>query len=218
MRLCDVGGLKAVLAANDGLGSDPVWSRTGSQLTGTDIQLFYARSGLKGKRQEAVDLVDQAQAAVIRALFCGELEKGAFAALVLHEQPPEPFMADEFVDGLIKLQPSRRAACIYLLENRMVGNEVTDLTWMGLDLRGKSQLSLDVITAAKVTRHIKLPYVFWEWATENIASPLLNLQTTLELAFSCSLPELQARYDRMVMIDRRADSASLLDLARQLGR
>ena len=99
MRLRDVVGMNEVLAGDDLVGTDPIWDR--EQLTDTDIQLFYARSGLKRLRQQAIDAIDKAQAVVIRALFCGELPRGAFAALVLHEAPPTPYLADEFVDGLV---------------------------------------------------------------------------------------------------------------------
>jgi len=217
MRLRDVVGMNAVLAGDDPVGADPIWDRDGSQLTDTDIQLFYARSGLKRLRQQAIDAIDKAQAVVIRALFVGELPRGAFAVLVLHEAPPMPYMADEFVDGLVKLRPARRGACIFLLENRMDANAVTNLLWSSTDSRGFSSTSLEVLNAAKLTRHIKLPYVFWEWATPNIASPLLELQCSIEDAFGCDIAELQTRYDRMVMVDRRSDATSFLNLAKQLG-
>ncbi|QFZ84655.1 hypothetical protein GFK26_18685 [Variovorax paradoxus] len=217
MRLRDVVGMEAVLSGDDLVSGDPIWDRDGGQLTNTDIQLFYARSGLKRLRQNAIDAVDKAQAVVIRALFCGELPRGAFAALVLHEAPPTPYLADEFVDGLVKLAPARRGACIYMLENRMAASEVTDLLWSSLDPRGFSQTSMEVLKAATLTRHIKLPYVFWEWATPNIASPLLDLQASIESAFECGVAALQERYDRMVMVDRRSDETSFLSLVKQLG-
>jgi len=215
MRLRDVVGMNEVLAGDDLVGTDPIWDR--EQLTDTDIQLFYARSGLKRLRQQAIDAIDKAQAVGIRALFCGELPRGAFAALVLHEAPPTPYLADEFVDGLVKLRPARRGAAIFMLENRMSANAVTDLLWKDCEPRGFSQTSLEVVKAASLTRHIKLPYVFWEWATPNLASPLLDLQRSVENAFECGIAELQERYERMVMVDRRADAQSFLSLAKQLG-
>ncbi|MBS0450338.1 MAG: hypothetical protein JSS14_03425 [Proteobacteria bacterium] len=186
-------------------------------MSADSIQLFYARAGLKGQRERAINLVDLAQGAVIHALFFGKLDEGSFAALVLHEPPPEPYMADEFVDGLVKLSPARRTACIFMLENRMPHERVTELTWDmidGMRLRGAVA---EVIAAMRQTRHERLPYVFWEWATQSIAAPLLHLGPGIERAFGCKLPELAARYSRMVMIDRNAESASFMQLARQHG-
>ena len=99
----------------------------------------------------------------------------------------------------------------------MSANAVTDLLWKDCEPRGFSQTSLEVVKAASLTRHIKLPYVFWEWATPNLASPLLDLQRSVENAFECGIAELQERYERMVMVDRRADAQSFLSLAKQLG-
>jgi hypothetical protein len=217
MRLRDVAGMSEVLAGTE-LGNDPVWSREEDRLSGTDIQLFYARNGLKGQKQAAIDLIDQAQAVVIRALFAGDLPKGAFSALVLHETPPAPYMADEFVEGLVRLRPSRRGACIFALENHMPPAQVTELFWTQLDLASLSKASLEVIRAQRVMRHIRLPYVFWEWATPSIASPLLVLKPTIEEAFAIPMVELQERYDRMVLIDRRADALSFMALVKAVDR
>lgn len=87
MKLCEIEGLKQLLAVGN-LGADPLWSRSGDKLTSTDIHLFYARAGLEGKRDIAVELIEQAQGIVIDALFHGRLPQGVFAALVLHELPP----------------------------------------------------------------------------------------------------------------------------------
>lgn len=217
MRLGDIGELKKTLA-KDGVGADAIWNRTAFQLTDTDIQLFYARCGLKGMRQAAIDAIDQAQAVVIRALFCGELAKGSFASLVLHEPPPEPYLADEFVDGLIKLRPSQRAACIFALEQKLNPDAVMDMLWSQLPTEGLTAQSQEIVKVARLTRHIKLPYVFWEWATPSIACPLIGLRSAVEAAFECGITQLQERYNRMVMLDRRAESTSFLQLAQQLGR
>ena len=217
MRLGDVGGLRKSLP-RDGVENDPIWERGADQLTDNEIQLFYARSGLKGLRQAAVDAIDHAQAVVVRALFCGELAKGSFAALVLHETPPDPFMADEFVDGLVKLPHSRRSACVFTLECRQEPAQTADLLWNDVSRKGLSPTALDVLRVAELKRNARLPYVFWEWATADIASSLLGLRESIETAFGCNFAQLQDRYNRMVMIDRRAESASFLELAKQLKR
>jgi hypothetical protein len=215
MKLNEVKGMAGLLACS-ALGEDVLWKCEQFDLSAQDIQLFYARAGLNGHRQLAIDLVNQAQEIVIRALFDSCLPKGFFEALVLHESPPMPYMADEFVEGLVKLSPARRAACIYALENHLRPIEVTELLWLGLDLRGCSKTSEEVIGAARVLRHFKLPYVFWEWATKDIASPLLCLQGSIEKAFGIAIIDLQLRYDRMMMSNDRAECASFMSLVKQL--
>lgn len=217
MRLGDVQGMGAIFTV-DGLVSDPLWSRTPEKLTPTDIQLFYARAGLKGLRNEAIDCIDRAQAVVLKELVAGNLPRGSFAALVLHEVPLEPYMADEFVEGLIKLASARRGACIYALEHGMAPADVTELTWGKLKIKDENKICLEVLNAARIERHLRLPYVFWEWATPTIASPLLGLQLSIEKAFGCPIAQLQERYKRMVLIHRGAEAASFMSLANQIAK
>ena len=216
MRLCEVPGMGNVLSVSGGLEHDRLWLSESERMSSTSIQLFYARAGLKGQREQAIEMIDQAQAVVIRSLFDGSLPENSFTELVLHEPPPPPYMADEFVGGLIKLRPARRGATIFALETKLDPKAVSEMTWHELDRRGLSPMSLEVLQAAQGTRHIKLPYVFWEWATESIACPLLGLGPSIEKAFGCTLAELQGRYDRMILIDRRAEGASLLSLTKQV--
>lgn len=215
MKLKEVRGMAGILAYSE-LGRDVLWEHEEFGLSIHDIQLFYVRAGLKARRQMAIDLVDQAQEIVIRALFDGLLSKGAFEPLVLHETPTVPYMFDEFVEGLVKLSQARRGACVYALENHLRPVEVTELFWLGLDLRGQSKTSEEVIGEARVLRHFKLPYVFWEWAAEDIASPLLGLQGAIEKAFGTAMIDLQMLYDRMMMSNCRTECASFMNLAKQL--
>lgn len=215
MRLVDVEGIRRVLPAGT-LGADPLWGRTSDALTSVDIQLFYARAGLNGQRDLSIALMDLAQGIVIMALFDGTLPKGAFAALVLHEAPSQRDLADDFVESLLRLRASCRGACVFLLENRLSPKSVTELVWMGLDVREKSTLSLDAIGAARMLRHIKLPYVFWEWVTPTSASPLIDLNSSIEKAFSCDLASLQQRYSRLMLVSRPTDATRLRSLVRQM--
>jgi hypothetical protein len=217
MKLGDVLGMSAVVAV-DQLASDPLWSRTSANMTPTDIQLFYARAGLQGLRQEAIDTIDRAQAVVVKELFAGSLPRGSFSALVLHEAPARPYMADEFVDGLIKLRKERRGACLYALEHALDPADVTELTWNKLKLDEQPATCMEIINAARAGRHMRLPYVFWEWSTPNIAGPLMGLQLSIEEAFGCKIAELQTKYKRMILIHRGAEAASFMSLAKQLAR
>lgn len=214
MRLGDLTSVQSWLP-NHPTAADSFWQREALAVSEGEIQLFYARADLAGVRQEAIDAIDALQSAVILASFKGELAEPP-TAIVLHEPPPEPFLTDELVDGLIKLRPARRQACLLALETHSVPKDVTNLTWAAArEWHQLSGLSLEILAVAGRTRHFKLPYVFWEHATTTIATPLLELQWSIERAFDYSWPELVQRYRRMVKVNRGADAASLLDLANQ---
>jgi hypothetical protein len=92
--------------------------------------------------------------------------------------------------------------------------DVANLVWKDTrEMKQVRPLCAEILAAGGRSQHLKLPYVFWEWATTTIATPLLELQWSVERAFDCSWPQLTQRYRRMIMIDRSADAASLLDLA-----
>lgn len=212
MRLGDLASVQRWLPTHS-TAADQLWRREALAVSEMELQLFYARAGLQGKRQDAIEAIDALQAAVILSAFNGELSEPP-RAIVMHEPPQEPFLVDELVDGLIKLRPARRQACLLALETTKCPGDIANLTWP--DTRQMHQLSSlgqEILQAAGRTRHLSLPYVFWEWATQTIAAPLLELQWSVERAFDCTWPELTGRYRRMIKLHRGADAASLLDLA-----
>lgn len=211
MRLEEVQGIDTWLPHSP-LADDSLWQRHVSAVTDMDIQLFYARASLHGLHAHAVELVDQVQAAVIVHAFRGN-SPAPSPALVLHEAPPRPFLVDELVDGLVALRGQRRQACLFALECKHSLGDVANLQWSHTrQLSQLTPLALEILTVGSRTRHLRLPYVFWEWATDTIATPLLELKWSVEKAFDCTWPELTRRYERLIKLDRRADSASLLDL------
>lgn len=126
------------------------------------------------------------------------------------------FFVDELIDGLLVLSEPRRRACLYALESRMCLQEVADLTWAGmirmdLDL---TPLMRDIMSDQ--VRHIRLPYIFWEYASPTIATPLLKLQDSIEHAFGMAYGELQMGYGSMVIIDRKADADHFLGLITEI--
>lgn len=211
MRLCDLASVKSWLPTHP-LASDPLWQREGASLSEGDIMLFYARAGI-GRRQDAIEAIDTLQANVLQAVMTGELHEPPIA-IVMHEPPPNPFFADELVDGLVRLRPARRRATLFALESDRTPEAISMLTWTNAGrMRQLSPLCGEVLQESARTRHLKLPYVFWEWATPEIATPLLELQWSIEKAFGCTWPQLAYRYRNMIKVNRSADSASLLQLA-----
>jgi hypothetical protein len=211
MLLSQLAGVKSWLPSHS-TSTDTFWQKRVSLVSSMDIQLFYARAGLKSNLQDARAAINLLQDAVIAGSFEGEVKPSA--AIIMHEQTPEPFLVDELVDGLAKLKITRRRACLYALETRQSPQEAADLTWIRVQERKQiSPLARETLQASAQTRHLKLPYVFWEWATPTIATPLLKLEWSITQAFGCSWPELTTRYERMIKLNRGAEAASLMELA-----
>lgn len=214
MRLADLASVSSWLP-NHPLAADRLWQREACAISEGEIQLFYARASLAGLQQEAAGAVDTLQAAVILSTINGELPE-APSAIIMHEPPSEPFFTDELVDGLVKMRPSRRQACLFALEQTTSPATIANMTWKeARTLRQLTPLCQEILQASDRTRHMKLPYVFWEWATTQIATPLLELQWSIEQAFGCTWPVLTGRYRRMIKLSRGADAVSLLELVKQ---
>ena len=135
---------------------------------------------------------------------------------MLFEPQPPRFFADELLDGLERLAPSRRAACLFALESGLAPDFVTELTWRRLQVQSLPPLALEVLLTAQRVRHIRLPYVFWEWATDKIAAPLLRFRGDVEQAFDCEWEDLRKKYQSMVFIDRKADARHFLALRQEV--
>jgi hypothetical protein len=218
MRLRDVQGVGEILATSS-FGTDPLWDKELEGVKEESITLFYARASIAGMRKEAIDLIEAVQSAVIVAAFHGEKAAGV-SAIIMHVPPPDPFMVDEFVTRLAKLSQARCRACLYALVTRSAPPAVTALTWNDLP-QGRSHLPVlarEILDECARTRHIRLPYVFWEWATNKIAAPLMDLQGTIEVAFCCTWPELVEKHDRMIKVNRSSDSTSFMQLADEVRR
>lgn len=199
------------------LASDRFWNRDLELVSDTEISLFYARAQLQGLKSNAIEAMDKLQAALVLASIDGtELPKGALR-LVAHELPLERFTVDEFIDSLVKLPAARRAAVVFALEMRDTPERVAELTWS--DTATMMQLPTQVQQILKSrgqVRHLKLPYVFWEWATERIASPLLQLAVSAEQAFGEPWQRIQQRYSTMLWVSGRADAASFYGLVEEV--
>lgn len=205
MRLNEVPNFGHFLSESP-VGGDPFFSRELAEITPDNLVLFYARSKVAGHHAAALEAIDRLQGALILSACHGEMNLD-MADLIMHEVPEvEPYFADQFCDSLVKLRPPRRAACLYGLEMGMTPSDVMQLTWK--DVLGQNlvpPLARELLTQANKTRHLTLPYVFWEWANTRIATPLLELGYAIESAFGCTWPVLQRRYRGMTLIDRRAE-------------
>lgn len=215
MLASDLAGFGAWLKASP-VAADRMWARPLEAISDSELQLFYARCGLMGLKKEAVEAIDHLQTALVLEAMHGRVSQAALR-LVTHEPPLERFTVDEFIDGLVKLRPHRRAAVLYALQGRHTPEEVAEVTWHDIrrmhQIPARQQAILDI--QARV-RQLRLPYVFWEWATPTLATPLVGLTVSAADAFGCSWPALQVRFDDMLWISGRADAASFLGISEEI--
>jgi hypothetical protein len=93
-----------------------------------------------------------------------------------------------------------------MLEAELEPREVTELTWQEFMSERFRMTPLMSEALATQVRHIRLPYVFWEFGAPKLAMPLIKLQESIEGAFKCPVGQLQTMYRNMVYIDRRSDA------------
>lgn len=203
----EVGGFGQWLSTTP-LADDRFWQRPLERISEVEIQLFYARARLKGCLPVAREAIDKLQAALITGALDGSVPSDALA-IVSHEVPPERFTVEEFIDCLVMLPQARRSAVIFALATKRSPEDVVCMEWREVPgLNRVNALARDVLRQRAKLRHLRLPYVFWEWVSEVTAAPLLNLQTQAELAFDAAWPVIQYRWDEMIWIDGRADVES----------
>lgn len=198
------------------LAQDRMWHRDLERISDTELQLFYARARLRGLRQEACDAIERLQSALILGAVQGQVSDAALR-LVAHEVPQQRFTADEFIDGLIKLRPARRAAVLYALHDATDPGTVEELTWS--QVKGMRQIKtevLEILRAQVRIRMLRLPYVFWEWADDRTATPVRHLAKGAEAAFGCSWPALVCRFQDMLWCSGRSDASHFLQIVEEI--
>jgi hypothetical protein len=199
------------------LASDRLWNRDLELVSDNEIALFYARAGLQGLKGHAVEAIDKLQTALVLAAIDGtELPKEAMR-LIAHEPPIERFAVDEFIDLLVKLPDARRSAVLYALAMHEAPERVTELTWGEAKrlIQVPPQIT-EILKARAKVRHIKLPYVFWERASDRVAAPLVQLAVSAEEAFGMPWPRIQQRYSSMLWVSGKADVASFHGLVEEV--
>lgn len=196
--------------------NDRLWQRELAQISEMEIQLFYARAGLRGARQQATEAIDRLQSILILKAVEGALSQDDLR-LIEHEVPDDLYCVDEFVDGLVQMAPVRRAAALFALECQIPADQVVELSWYKANrMKQLTPNAREILLAQGRTRHLRLPYVFWEWKTPVIATCLIGLQEEVELAMGKSWPALQVAFTSMLWISGRADGSSFLQIAEEV--
>lgn len=206
----------SVWLAKSPIRDDRIWSRPLEDISENEIQLFYARAGLQGFKKEATDAIGQLQDEILLQSMCKDMPQKALR-IVSHQTPINRFATDEFLDHLAKIGVERRSAILYALVTRQEPEDVAELCWKNVRELGQlPELAQEILAMRSKIRHLKLPYVFWEWATLRIASPLLILQQTAEDAFGMAWPAIQVRWDEMIWINTGAEKCDFLELVEEV--
>lgn len=184
-----------------------LWRRELSSITELSFTLFIADAGPEG-RDAAIDALDRLQTSMVWAAMAriiGQEDMGPVA----YELPVSRYALDDFLHGLKQLPVPRRTALLYALDAHVEPAQAAALKWVNMTAVPQHGLAADVIRHWAALRHIRLPYVFWEWATPHIASPMIGLTKAAEEAFSAPWPRIQARYQSIAWIDSVGDLAEL---------
>jgi hypothetical protein len=215
MRAREVGQFGTWLETSS-FSDDRLWNRPLSHISELEVQLFYARAGLKGQAREAREAIDQLQSELLLVAMQGGMSQDDLR-LIAHEVPRERFTVEEFVDRLVRLNQPRRMAVLMALATRSDPGLIARMEWRGVrHMTQVPDLAAEILKARAKLRHMRLPYVFWEWATDKIAAPLLRLQEQAESVFDAPWPAIQAQWTDMIWVDGRADASSLLGVVGEI--
>lgn len=195
---------------------DRLWNRKLEAISPLEIQLFYARAGLRGHKNIAVEAIDRLQSALIIGAVQGQVPAAALC-LIKHEVPRARHDADEFADCLVRLRPARRQATLFALNAESSLDQVVDLSWH--DVRQMQQIRSEVrniLLARSRVRILRMPHVFWEWIDDNTAAPLVELEKSIQDAFRMSWPAVVASWSEMLWMSPRADAAHFASVVEEI--
>lgn len=209
MNAKELPGFSEVLSSHK-LGNDRIWSRPLSQISETEVQLFYARS--TGRRTEAADLIAALQSELLANAVRGTV-RGDELRLVAHEPPNPRYAVDEFIDKLVCFSRPRRQAILLALVTKTPLSKVAALEWQALPSESQVDgLAREILQERSKLRHLRLPYVFWEYVTEKIAAPLIKLEKEAEKVFGMPWPAIQMTWTDMIWISSRSEKFGLLSV------
>lgn len=204
--LKDIGRMSSLPGVSP-LAQSPLWNKEVAQIHPMQVEAFIKRLALQG-------LKDSAETAV--ALCCGEIAlrvaAGEFPrpAMLDYSVPDRVVMtAGELRDGLEYLGREKGAAILFALETRLSGHDVGRLTWNeAMRMFQTKALSPLAIRCSQVCpRQLYLAYVFWKNDPDlDLATPFFSLEADVFDAFGLLWPELAQAYERLIMIDPKADA------------
>lgn len=196
------------------LGTDRIWSRPLNQISDTEIQLFYARSD--GQRQEAADLIGALQSELLLEAFRGTVDRDSLR-IIAHE-PPEPrYVVDDFIDQLAKLTRAQRQATLLALTTKTALPDIAAMEWGQIPSTSQIDgIAREILLERSKVRHLRLPYVFWEYVTDRIAAPLIKLDKEVERVFNKPWPTIQLMWNEVIWISPRSEHRGFLNLVEEV--
>lgn len=208
MRALDISGFAGYIAGTP-IELDSLWLKQLDSISQMDIQLFYARAKTAEKRL-AYQAIEALQSELLVEAANGRIS-GSQLRVIAHEVPSERHTADEFVSRLMQLSQPRRQAILFALSTSATPKQVASMEWVTMSRQALPPgLPREIMKGRMAIRHLRLPYVFWEFATEVIAAPLLKLTEDAEAAFSASWPTVQAMWTELIWVSPRTEASSLL--------
>lgn len=196
--------------------NDRLWARHLEQVSPLEIQLFYARAGLQCQAHHAREAIDTLQSELLVEAVKGRVSWAAMR-LINHEVPAGRYTTENFIDKLLVLSLPRRMAVVTALVTESEPERVVKMEWHECkNMRQVPGLAQEVLLVRAKVRHIRLPYVFWEWASEQVAAPLLGLREQVEQVFGEPWPAIQQQWTNMIWIESRSDAASLLSILEEV--
>lgn len=194
-------GALPVILSDSLLAKTPLWKREVRTVTPTDLFAFVALYRGSSKYFDAIAETNCVVGAGIAALDSGAIDRADFIRFV---PPKAPFLLSDLYRFLRKLSPMRRRATLFALETKMAPRHVVELGWKDLRKGTMTILAAQIVDA--MPRHIRLPYVFWDYLSNGSAGPLFGLsESILECSDGLGFEALLEMYERMILVDADAN-------------
>lgn len=214
MRALDIDNFADYIAGS-AVELDQLWLKPLDAISPMDIQLFYARWGLKGQAEIAHGAISALQSELVIRASKGQIS-GKQLRLIMHEVPEWRFTADEFVTRLMSVRMARRQAILFALATNSSTEEIVAMEWRSLPAHIPPGIPREILRERVRVRHLRMPYVFWEFATKLIAAPLLKLQEDAEEAFGVPWPSIQSMWSNMIWVSPRTEATELLSIVNEV--
>lgn len=209
----DLPGFDQVIA-NSALAQDDFWRLELKDMVPVQVDFMYFRAKQAGYFEEAKRMILLLQQAVMRKDTMAMIDRKDYVVLC-HRVPDPIFTVDDLVDGLNLMTEVRQNAVLLALECKLDPEVVINMKWQD-ELQLPTTACVKMLLQSQAAyRHVKLPYVFWEWSGGK-ASPLISLKADAEAAFGKSWPAIMGSYQGMLMISPVADASHYKKLLDEL--
>lgn len=203
--LAQLGQLPTLLS-DSLLSSSPLWKREVKTIKPLDLALFIRLHKGTSNYLEAVREVEDLKNYAMQA-HIDDLLPETELELLEHDVPREQFTSGDLVEWLEGTSLARRRALLFALEMELDPRFVIEMSWRDLHGMNLTSLAHELVKAS--VRHIRLPYVFWDYLPNGSAAPLFGLhETALEVSQGLGMGVMQRLYCNMIAYDGKAEAAA----------